>query len=158
MEIERKFLLDKLPDIPVKTHKTVYQGYLYTTPHVVRIRKSESLTTGENTYVLCIKSSGTLERHEIETNLTKEQFEELAGLLDKPLIKKDFYTYNIGDGLILECSIVDDGAFSYAEVEFDSREQALAWKPLEYLGVELTYKSGFTMSSYWENREVPEIF
>ena len=38
MEIERKFLIDKLPDLPVLSQKTVYQGYLYTAPIDLRIR------------------------------------------------------------------------------------------------------------------------
>lgn len=62
--------------------------------------------------------------------------------MDKPLIKKDYYTYEIDGGLILECSVVDDGVFSYREVEFKDISQAENWQPLEFLGRELTYNEG----------------
>ena len=158
MEIERKFLIDKLPDLPVLSHKTVYQGYLYTAPIALRIRKTTDFATGENKYILCVKSGGTLARTEVETVLTAEQFCELEALLDKPLIKKDYYTYEIGGGLILECSVVDDGVFSYREVEFKDISQAENWQPLEFLGRELTYMKGFTMAEYWQNRTLPNFY
>ena len=133
MEIERKFLIDKLPDLPVLSHKTVYQGYLYTAPIALRIRKTTDFATGENKYILCVKSGGTLARTEVETVLTAEQFCELEALLD-------------------------DGVFSYREVEFKDISQAENWQPLEFLGRELTYMKGFTMAEYWQNRTLPNFY
>lgn len=155
MEIERKFWLDRFPeDLPLLKHLNTWQGYLYTDPNEVRIRRSLVVTTGEEFYRLCIKSDGDISRHEVETPLSKEQFEELCLILDphKPLIKKDQRVYDLGGGLKLECSVVDEGVFSYAEVEFDSLEQAEGWTPHPCLGRETTYESGFRMKKYWHDR------
>ena len=160
MEIERKFWLDRFPeDLTLVKRLQTWQGYLYTDPAEVRIRRSRVEDTGEEYYRLCIKSQGDLSRHEVETPLTKEQFEELCLLLEpgKKLIHKDYRAYDLGDGLTLECSVVDEGAFAYAEVEFESEAAARAWQPLDCLGRETTYESGFKMKQYWHNRDVGRL-
>lgn len=160
MEIERKFWLDRFPEgLPLVKRLQTWQGYLYTDPAEVRIRRSRVEDTGEEYYRLCIKSQGDLSRHEVETPLTKEQFEELCLLLEpgKKLIHKDYRAYDLGDGLTLECSVVDEGAFAYAEVEFESEAAARAWQPLDCLGRETTYESGFKMKQYWHNRDVGRL-
>ncbi|MBQ3090107.1 MAG: hypothetical protein IJD21_06090 [Oscillospiraceae bacterium] len=156
MEIERKFWLDRFPeDLPEKKHLETWQGYLYTDPNEVRIRRSLNVITGEEYFRLCVKSDGTLKRHEVETPLSKEQFEELCLLLEegKPLIHKDQRVYDLGGGLELECSVVDGGVFSYAEVEFATEQQADAWTPHPALGRETTHEAGIRMKRYWHDRD-----
>lgn len=156
MEIERKFWITEFPtEYPEIVHLETEQGYLYTEPYTVRIRRSTNCQTGTSTYILCIKSKGTLSRHEVETAIEPEQFDELSGMLDRPLVHKNYHAYRLPDGHILECSVVDHGVFSYAEVEFESEEAANAWEPLPCLGKELTYDRRFTMGSYYQNRQVP---
>lgn len=153
MEIERKFWIDALPDLPEERRSEIDQGYLCTAPVELRIRRREELDTGEVSYRLCIKSIGQLSRHEVETPLDREQFEELAGMLEQPFIHKEFHAYRLPDGYLLECSIVDGGVFSYAEVEFPSEEEALAWQPIDCLGKETTYEQGVSMREYWNRRK-----
>lgn len=157
MEIERKFWLESFPkDLPLTRRLQTWQGYLYTDPAEVRIRRSREEDTGREYFRLCIKSQGTLSRHEVETELTREQFEELCLLLEpgRELIHKDYRAYRLPDGHILECSVVDGGAFSYAEVEFESEAAAKAWQPVSCLGRETTYESGFKMKNYWHNKQI----
>lgn len=157
MEIERKFWITDFPDsYPELTHLETDQGYLVHRPVSVRIRRSRNVNTGECSYILCIKSQGTLSRHEVETVLEPEQFEELALLLDRPMVHKDYHAYRLPDGHVLECAEVDYGAFSYAEVEFDSEEEAHAWQPLDFFGPELTWNPDFTMGAYYRNGGVPD--
>ena len=153
MEIERKFKLIEFPNLPEVAFLDQWQGYLATDPEV-RIRRTENHTKGIETYILCIKSVGDLVRHEVETEITREQFEELASMLDYPLIHKELHAYRLPDGHVMECSRVDDGAFSYAEVEFASVEEANAWTPPEWLGREMTYEKGFKMRQYWSDRSL----
>jgi CYTH domain-containing protein len=156
MEIERKFWLEAFPtEYPEIVHLETEQGYLANVPVTVRIRRSTNCDTGDSTYILCIKSKGTLSRHEVETHIEREQFDELAGMLEHPMVHKDYHAYRLPDGYTLECSVVDHGAFSYAEVEFPTEEEANAWKPLPCLGAELTYDKRFTMGAYYLNRQVP---
>lgn len=158
MEIERKFWIDGFPEdcgYPLLVHKRTEQGYLACEPIEVRIRRAEDCTAGGCTYILTIKSEGELARHEVETALTEAQYEELKSLLGRPMIRKDYRAYRLPDGYTLECSVVDDGVFSYAEVEFPSLEEAEAWQPLPCLGRETTYEKGFKMHTYWQTRTVP---
>ena len=153
MEIERKFKLSAFPDLPELAFVEQWQGYLVVDPEV-RIRKEINHTEGWTRYILCIKSVGDLVRHEVETALTGEQFEELASMLKYTLIHKELHAYRLPDGHVLECSRVDEGAFSYAEVEFDSEEEAKAWTPPAFLGREMTYERGFRMRTYWSDRSL----
>ena len=75
-------------------------------------------------------------------------------MLAYPLIHKQLNAYHLPDGHIIECSIVDGGAFAYAEVEFGSVEEARSWTPPEWLGREMTYEKGFKMRSYWSDRSL----
>ncbi len=152
MEIERKFWMESLPDLPEEQSSEMEQGYLCTTPVELRIRRRRDQRTGETRYHLCIKSIGALSRHEVETDLSEAQFYELASMLDQPMIHKEYHAYRLNDGHILECSIVDHGVFSYAEVEFTSEEEALAWQPIAGLGKETTYQKGVSMREYWNTR------
>ena len=79
MEIERKFWIDTLPELPEERRSDVYQGYLCTEPVELRIRKRVE-AGGEMVYQLCVKSIGKLSRHEVETKLSRAQFEELASM------------------------------------------------------------------------------
>ena len=154
MEIERKFKLTAFPtDLTLAVELDQYQGYLATDPEV-RIRRTENHTEGTENYILCIKSVGDLVRHEVETPITRTQFEELASMLAYPLSHKQLNAYHLPDGHIIECSIVDGGAFAYAEVEFGSVEEAKSWIPPEWLGREMTYEKGFKMRSYWSDRSL----
>ena len=160
MEIERKFWLDRFPtDLPLLRRMETWQGYLYTEPNEVRIRKRVDALSGERDYRLCIKSGGDLARTEVETPLTEGQFGELCALLEPglALIHKDYRAYALPDGLTLECAVVDGGVFAYAEVEFPSVAAAEAWQPLPCLGRETTYERGFRMKRYWHERALPGV-
>lgn len=151
MEIERKFLIDRFPeDYPLLKEAVVYQGYLSVKP-VVRIRSMQE-ENGHVSYILCFKGEGTLARKEIELELKKETFEELQELLPAPMIRKDYKVYRLPDGHKLECSLVDRGSqteFMFAEVEFDSIEEAKRFTPCDCLGREVTEERGYSMGAYW---------
>lgn len=148
VEIERKFLIDDFPALLPERCAETEQGYLCHTP-VVRIRRSTE--HGENRYRLCFKGKGTLVRQELELELTQAQYEQLALLLTEPTVRKEYRTYRLPSGHVLECSHVDAGeptSFWYAEVEFASEEEAAAFVPPPFLGREITEDPEFTMSAY----------
>ena len=150
MEIERQFVIDAFPPLPVKESAVMRQGYLAVDP-TVRIRSKE--TAERIDYKLCFKGEGTLAREEIELPLTAEVFGRLTELLKGALIVKEYRTYTLPGGLTLEASLVDPGAetaFLYAEVEFPTIEEALAFEPPSYLGQDVTERPGYGMSQYWE--------
>ena len=94
-EIERKFLIEEFPDLPLLEEAEAFQGYLSVEP-VVRIRKKVSKE--KTSYVLCIKGKGRLCRKEIELSLPKETFDELEELLEIPMVRKEYRVYALGDG------------------------------------------------------------
>ncbi len=156
MEIERKWLVNDWPEnLPLLYEQSMRQGYITVRP-TVRIRE-EAVTGGDVQYILCFKSPGTLARKEIEFPIEKEQFAQLEDLIGLPLIPKLRRTYGLPDGQKLEVNCVDGGLpseFWYAEIEYETEEQALSWKAedgalAEYLSREVTGDPGQTMGAYW---------
>lgn len=150
IEIERKWLMDGFPDLPVEHESEMEQGYLAFEPSAVRIRKAV-LGDGEEDYRLTVKGEGTLARVEVEVDLTAEQYASLRELAAAPMATKKHRTYRLPGGEVLECSLVDEGqecSFYYAEVEFDSLEEAKAFKPPALLGREVTEEAGWSMAAH----------
>ena len=156
MEVERKWLTDGWPQgLEEQRRILMRQGYITTRP-TVRIRSEASGDVTE--YVLCFKGAAGpdgLAREEIETNIDPELFAKLEAFVGRPLIEKEQRRYALPGGLTLEVNQVDrgqPGEFFYAEVEFPTKEAALAWQPGElgeYLSDEVTGKPGQSMAAYW---------
>ena len=150
MEIERKFLINEFPSNLSEIERAdMYQAYLSTNP-VVRIRKKSK--QGENSYKLCIKGEGTLVREEVEFSISEDEFLRLSNIINNKFIHKEFRTYKL-ENYILECSKVDfngKNEFYYAEIEFNSVEEANNFTAPEFLKNEVTEKTGYTMKDYWE--------
>ena len=156
MEIERKWMVNGWPEgLPLQAEYEMEQGYLSVKP-TVRIRR-ESRRGGSTEYVLCFKGKGRLARQELEKAVEPEFYEGLKEIIGKPLIPKTRRDYTLPDGLRLEVNEVDKGrptAFMYAEVEFLTEAQALAWQPPQalaaYLNNEVTNQPGQSMGAYWK--------
>ena len=159
MEIERKWMVNHWPDessgLSLIKEQYMRQGYISVHP-TVRIRE-EAVTGRPVEYILCFKSSGTLSRKEIEFPISKEQFTQLEDLIGIPLIPKTRRVYQLPDGLHLEVNLVDEGmptAFMYAEIEYESEDQANTWVPSspwlrQYLKDEVTEDPAQTMGAFW---------
>lgn len=179
LEIERKWMVSGWPEhneddqpegglrLPLLVTLDMAQGYVTTKP-TVRIRSGKVLFSadgdpvGEEHYKICFKSKSTgsgLSRKELEFYIDEEEFRKLEEFIALPLIHKVRKTYVLPDGKRLEVSHVDEGLpteFWYAEVEFDSEEEAVSWTPssvgLEnYLKNEVTREKGQSMAAYWRD-------
>ena len=150
MEIERQFLIKELPKIAYYDHCYVEQGYVSTNPEV-RIRAKENLASGATDFKLTIKGNGDLTRFESEEMITARFYKDVRDFIGKPFIVKDFFQHMGEDGHTYEFSVVDNGAFIYAEVEFKSEEEANAfdWPWPEVLIEEVTYNPAWKMKEYW---------
>ena len=85
MEIERKYLVRKLPEnLEQYNKKEIAQGYLCTEP-VVRIRRSN------DDYYMTYKGDGLMVREEYNLPLTQEAYEHLRPKIDGLLIAKTRY-------------------------------------------------------------------
>lgn len=171
LEIERKWMVNGWPEnaFPLLYSEEMRQGYVATHP-TVRIREEKTVFSSDTShpikdaFVLCFKSSGLLTRKEIEMEIPEEKFQELEDLIGYPLICKLRNTYALPDGHHLEVNHVDEGLpseFWYAEIEFSSEEEALAFSPetvglKEYLSDEVTDQPNQSMAAYWNQTRKKE--
>ncbi len=152
MEIERRFIVTQFPEEEILKRTYMEQGYLCTADIEARIRKT--VNEYKKTYQLCFKSDGTLSRKEVEFEIEKERYDELVDLLEGEIIKKEYRVYALGNNR-LEVSHVDAGtpnAYYYAEIEFDSEEEAMKFNAEEvpHLVKEVTYEKDYNMKNYWK--------
>ncbi len=134
MEIERKFLVNKLPENLEKYEsKKIAQGYLCTAP-VVRIRRSNE------DYYLTYKGKGLMVREEYNLPLTKEAYQHLLPKIDGRLIEKTRYLIPLTDRLTAELDVFEGelAPLTLAEVEFENVEEAGAFQPPEWFGEDVT--------------------
>lgn len=143
MEIERKYLVSRLPsNLASYPHRTIEQGYLSTEP-VIRIRKD-----GE-TYELTYKSKGFMIREEYTLPLTPSSYEHLKTKIDGYLITKERYNIPYDNQLTIELDyfLGDFSPLILAEVEFPDEASANAFIPPDWFGKDVTFSSAYQNSS-----------
>ncbi len=138
MEIERKFLVKKLPDnLEQYEYRQIEQAYLNTTP-VVRIRRSDE------DYYLTYKGNGLMAREEYNLPLDAESYQHLLEKADgHPITKKRYLIPLSSREINEECQCLLNGAsltieldvfegalapLVLAEIEFPSREAARVYR------------------------------
>ncbi|WP_418754502.1 CYTH domain-containing protein [Eshraghiella crossota] len=143
MEIERKFLIKKLPDnLTSYKARKIEQAYLCTDP-VVRVRRDN------DDYYLTYKSKGMIVREEYNLPLTKEAYGHLLAKADGNIITKIRYEIPEKDDLTIELDVFEgkfDGLL-LAEVEFASEEEALGYIPPEWFGEDVSNSTKYHNST-----------
>lgn len=143
MEIERKFLIKKLPDnLTSYKARKIEQAYLCTDP-VVRVRRDN------DDYYLTYKSRGMIVREEYNLPLTKEAYGHLLAKADGNIITKTRYEIPEKDNLTIELDVFEgkfDGLL-LAEVEFASEEEALGYIPPEWFGEDVSNSTKYHNST-----------
>lgn len=161
MEIERKWLLKRMPQYDKFFKYDVFQSYLSADTPEVRIRKKIELESimcphpeSVPSYKMTIKGPGTLSREEIEFSISEDDYEKLRDLIPYRPVHKTYYLCPFEGGQ-LEISVVDQN-WIYAEVEFKSEKEALEWEwPFpECEPVEVTGQERYLMKNYWKHTRV----
>lgn len=143
MEIERKFLISKLPpNVETYPSQLLEQAYLCTEP-VVRVRRSD------DTYTLTYKSKGLMSREEYNLPLTPESYEHLKTKADGNIIRKKRYRIPFDSRLTIELDVfaAPFEGLLLAEVEFSSEEEALAFSAPAWFGEEVTWSTDYHNST-----------
>ncbi|MCR4674128.1 MAG: CYTH domain-containing protein [Lachnospiraceae bacterium] len=146
MEIEKKFLIQSLDDVPGDISSYSYhdleQGYLCTAP-VLRVRKEDA------TYYCTYKGSGMMSREEYNLPLTKEAYDHLIKKSDGIIITKRRYLIPLDKHLTCELDVFggDYEGLLLAEVEFSSEEEALSFQPPKWFGEDVTFDSRYHNSN-----------
>ena len=151
LEIERKWLIDKIPEMIRQgiskgeyKHSHITQGYICTDP-VIRIRKDK------DEYWLTYKGRGKVNRIEDNFPISESAYHKLLPKCDGYILQKE--RYRIPDAAdpsyIIELDIFsgDYEGLIYAEVEFPSEEKAFSYIPPDWFGRELTYEKGWSNAS-----------
>lgn len=142
MEIERKFLIDALPEnLSQYPFRQLEQGYLCTEP-VVRIRRED------DNYYLTYKSKGLMVREEYNLPLTRQAYEHLLPKTDGIVISKKRYLIPLNE-LTIELDVFEGelAPLLLAEVEFETEEEATAFVPPEWFGEDVTYSTEYHNST-----------
>lgn len=135
MEIERKFLISRLPaDLAAYPVRQIEQGYLCTSP-VVRIRRDNER------YELTYKSGGLMAREEYNLPLSAAAYEHLKAKIDGRLIRKKRYMIPLEPALMIELDVFlgDLVPLVIAEVEFASETEAREFVPPAWFGSDVTF-------------------
>lgn len=155
MEIERKFLINHMPEnIENYPYHDIEQAYLCTSP-VIRIRKEDE------TYYMTYKGSGMMMREEVNLPLTKDAYHHLKEKADGNVITKRRYkipltspTAKTTDILFTSPLTIELDIFHgakegliMAEVEFSSEGEANNFTPPSWFGEEVTYSSAYHNSN-----------
>lgn len=137
MEIERKFLVNGVPELNIWHCYDIAQGYLSTDPEV-RIRKKD------NEFYITKKGDGTLAREEIETKIDSVTYEILLSLVKNNMIEKTRYEILIDNG-VAELDVYHGAltGLKVVEVEFPSVEDSEKFEPLDWFGEEVTNDSRY---------------
>lgn len=142
-EIERKFLIEKLPEnlTEYENHR-IKQAYISTNP-TIRIRQKD------NEYILTVKGSGLMKKIEYELTLTEEQFIGLSKKTEGNIIEKTRYIIPLENDLKAELDIYEGflEGFCNVEVEFLSTKDAILFDPPAWFGREVTQDYRFRNSN-----------
>lgn len=142
MEIERKFLIKKMPsDLEDYESHLIEQAYLNVKP-VVRVRREDE------TYYMTYKGGGMMAREEYNLPLDAPSYSHLLQKADGNIITKRRYL------IPLELYTIELDIFSglfegvvVAEVEFPSIEKAESFTAPDWLGEDVTYDGRYHNSA-----------
>ena len=147
MEIEKKFLIAKMPDLSKFTCHEIEQAYLNRNT-VFRIRK------WDDKYIFTYKTKhdradNLIVNTEIEEEIPKSAYLHLRDKADNYYISKTRYIIPLEDGLKGELDVFHGRleGLTFIEVEFPSEEAALSFKAPDWFGADVSgdshYRNGF---------------
>lgn len=136
MEIERKFLVTRLPQLDAARTTSIAQGYVAIANDggEVRVRRRDGACT------LTVKRGSGLARGETEIELSPEQFAALWPLTEGARVEKVRHELELGPATVAELDVYAgplDGLV-VAEVEFESEAAASRFSPPDWFGAEVT--------------------
>lgn len=161
MEIERKFLIKDISSLQLDKYKRkkIIQDYLYKDKLTI-VRKRRIIQEGKEKYIYTVKTGRVnYSINEIESEITKEQYDKLGLNSEYRTIEKIRYNIPYKNGLTIELDVFE-GEYKgivFAEIEFESEEQAENTDFPEWFGKELTGKISNGMMAKMKVEDVKQI-
>lgn len=136
VEIERKFLVARLPVLEGLKAKPVRQGYVTLEGDSVELRLREK----GGAFFLTLKSEGGLQRMEREIEIGRDQFDTLWPATGGRVVEKTRYVGALADGVTFELDVFAGvlAPLVLVEVEFETVEAARAFTPPDWFGEDVT--------------------
>ncbi|WP_422006832.1 CYTH domain-containing protein [Roseivirga pacifica] len=139
MEIERKFLLNKLPPFKPTKEVQIDQGYIHRDENMeIRLRRID------RDFFQTIKLAGDLSREEFEIKISNEDFKKLWPLTEGSRLSKTRMFYKLNE-LVAEVDIYKGSLYGLItmEVEFDSETASERFIIPKWVEREVTYDSKY---------------
>lgn len=145
VEIERRFLVrnrDKVNELVKQfedSKKTIIQDYIYS-DLLTAIRKRRIIKNGTEKYIYTVKTGfNRLSINEFEEEITKGQYDSIKADSSRYTIEKDRYIIPYENGLKIELDVFHGKyeGLTFAEIEFESEEQAKSTRIPEWFDVEI---------------------
>lgn len=131
-EIERKFFVREMPDLSGLTPLRDERYFLYRSPTVtIRFQKR-----GDNYELERMAKESELSRSQEKWRITRDEFEALKTLASVAIIR-DSYLLQESPQITLKVYRGTHEGLVRAEVEFASEEEARAFTPLPWMGMEM---------------------
>ncbi len=142
IEIERKFLLKRLPDdLSNFPSKHIRQGYIAVAEDGTEVRLREK----GGKHFLTVKSGAGMKRAEYETEISPAQFDTLWPATENRRVEKTRYELLYRDNVsgidaVIEIDVYEgtlEGLLTM-EVEFGSESESASFNPPDWTGLEIT--------------------
>lgn len=135
-EIEKKFIINNIPDTSMFKHHKLRQGYVSLDSNGTEVRIREK----NDQFFLTVKSSGGLVRTEVEIEIDNDNFNNLWLLCENRIIQKTRFLIPAENSIVYELDIFEGSLCGLAilEIEFDSVESAKNFSPPSWFGEEVT--------------------
>lgn len=141
IEIEKKYLVKKLPAIKGIKPVSIKQGYVETSDG-----SEERVRSFDDLYFHTIKRDmNSNSREETEKRITKEEFDKLWKLTEKKRVSKKRYIIPFKQGLKIELDVfeAENTGLILAEVEFDTQEEAEKFIKPQWFDEDVTENSKY---------------
>lgn len=139
IEIERKFLVSKIPPIPKESKVYEVEQYYISVYPEIRFRKIRNTNSDQWSYYLTGKNKGTQVREEVETTITEGVYEHHKEKMKGRLIRKTRIKIPLDRRLYAELDIYKDFDLIVVEVEFKNETEAKQFVPPDWFGKEVTH-------------------
>ncbi len=161
-EIERKFLIKDINNINLSQYEKekITQEYLYSDKFTaIRKRKIEKENNITYYYTVKTNKSGNYGVEEIESVISKEEYDKLNATANINIIVKDRYIIPIENNLKIELDIFHDifEGIIFAEVEFPSEDMASGYIIPKWFDKELTGKLSNSKMAKKSREEIDKI-
>lgn len=117
MEVEKKFLVKRMPKLDWGNSYEIEQGYLSLDPEI-RVRKKG------NSFFITQKGNGDFVREEIEQSISKETYAILSQLVQGNLVTKTRFEIPIENGYLAELDIYHGNLSGLVTVEVEFEDEA----------------------------------